>query len=280
VSQATYHTINPPRILIFDSGVGGLSISAAIQAQYPHCAISYASDNAAFPYGTKTEEVLIARVDKVLHRLQTITQADIIVVACNTASTVALPTIRERFSIPIIGVVPAIKPAARISQTKVIGLLATPGTVSRHYTDQLIDEFASDCRVIKVGSNELVLLAEQKLRGINLTQAQLVPLVQALRDNPELDTVVLACTHFPLIKAELQLALPNISHWVDSGDAIARRVGHYLEILALETPDLPLATATPPEHNSLFTARSAQIQQLQSALQQQGLGTMHFIELD
>jgi glutamate racemase len=223
------------RILVFDSGVGGLSILQEIRRQYPHCCFFYASDNAAFPYGTKTEEELIERVDVVLHQLQQTTQADIIVVACNTASTVALPRIRERFSQPVIGVVPAIKPAAAISQSKVIGLLATPGTVKREYTQQLIAQFAADCEIISIGSSELVHLAEQKLRGETITQQQLEPIVQRLIHNPEIDTVVLACTHFPLLKEELKIALPNIKHWVDSGEAIARRVGHWLSQQNVDT---------------------------------------------
>src|SRR5690606_39454843 len=161
-----------PRILVFDSGVGGLSILREIQERLPACEFIYASDNAAFPYGTKPEDELVERVDHVLHQLLKTYAADIVVVACNTASTLALPHIRSHFNQPIVGVVPAIKPAAARSRTKVIGLLATPATIARAYTQELIREHASDCMVVSVGSSELVHMAEQKLRGqvISLTE--------------------------------------------------------------------------------------------------------------
>lgn len=217
------------RILVFDSGVGGLSILQEIQQQYPNCPVFYASDNAAFPYGTKDETTLIERVDQVLHHLVEITQANIIVVACNTASTVALPRIRERFTQAVIGVVPAIKPAAAITQTKTIALLATPGTVKRDYTQQLINEFAADCQIISVGSSNLVHLAERKLRGETIQPHELQPIIAPIQANPNVDTIILACTHFPLLKDELQQALPQIRYWIDSGEAIARRVGYWLK---------------------------------------------------
>ena len=186
-----------PHILIFDSGVGGLSIVEAIQQQHSLCSLSYACDNRAFPYGTKPETQLIERVDKVLHQLQAQTQADILVIACNTASTLALPHIRERFTVPVVGVVPAIKPAAQLSKSNTIGLLATPATVNRDYTDALINEFASHCDVVPIGSCELVALAENKLRGEVVTQEQIHQVVSPFLEHTDMDTVVLACTHFP-----------------------------------------------------------------------------------
>ena len=156
---------HPINILVFDSGVGGLSIAQEIHKRLPHCTISYASDNAAYPYGTKTEKVLIDRVDTVLHKLIDHTQADIAVVACNSASTLALPTIRQRIQQPVVGVVPAIKPAVHISHTGVIGVLATPGTAKRRYTHELVNEFAPDQSVILHGCSQLVAMAEALLRG-------------------------------------------------------------------------------------------------------------------
>lgn len=261
---------NTARILIFDSGVGGLSILQEIRQQYPHCSVFYASDNAAFPYGTKSETALVERVDTVLHHLEQVTQADIIVVACNTASTVALPRIRERFTQAVIGVVPAIKPAAALSQTKTIALLATPGTVNRDYTHTLIREFAHDCEVVSVGSSELVHLAERKLRGETITQAELAPIVAPIRDNTHIDTIVLACTHFPLLKTELQQALPNITYWVDSGEAIARRVGHWIKELELsQSSDTCSSTA-------YFTEENSTIHALQNTLHGFGIHTVIF----
>lgn len=240
-----------PRVLVFDSGVGGLSVLQEIRQQHRACKLFYSSDNAAFPYGTKSEDELIERVDKVLHQLQALSAADMIVVACNTASTIALPRIRERFSQPVIGVVPAIKPAAKLSTSKTIGLLATPGTVRREYTNNLIQEFATHCQVIRVGSNELVHLAERKLRGNPINPADLAPIVSEFQSYKELDTMVLACTHFPLLKDELHAAMPHITHWVDSGEAIARRVGYWIEELGLShTANYP-----PAECTAYFTAR-------------------------
>jgi glutamate racemase len=266
-----HHMGTAARILIFDSGVGGLSILQEIRQQYPDCAFFYASDNAAFPYGTKSEVELIERVDLVLHQLQAVTQADIIVVACNTASTVALPRIRERFSLPVIGVVPAIKPAAAISQSKVIGLLATPGTIARDYTQQLINDFARDCEIIRVGSSELVLIAERKLRGESISSEQINAIVAPFNNNLNIDTIVLACTHFPLVKQELQAALPHIRHWIDSGEAIARRVGYWLSEHKLDV--------TIPTANDLayFTKEDENIDHLQKALITFGITKIQYL---
>jgi len=215
----------PPHILVFDSGVGGLSIVQAIQQHTPTFPITYLADNLHFPYGLLDEDFLVDRVEQLLLQVvQASPHVDMIVVACNTASTLVLPRLRARLSIPIVGVVPAIKPAAALSANRTIGLLATPGTVKRSYTDDLINEFAPHCDVIKVGSSELVTLAEAKISGAPLPPDAIEAIVAPFKAYPLLDTVVLACTHFPLLAEELAAALPNVTHWVDSGEAIARRV--------------------------------------------------------
>src|SRR5690606_36569535 len=213
-----------PRVLVFDSGVGGLSILAEIRARVPHCELVYACDNGAFPYGTKGEEELVARVDWVLKALIRATAPDIVVVACNTASTVALPHVHAHFQKPVVGVVPAIKPAAKLTQSGVIGLLATPATVARPYTLGLIADFASHCTVHRLGSARLVQIAEDKLRGQTPKTTEIRYIISPLLADPALDTLVLACTHFPLLRAELEAADPRPVQWVDSGEAIARRV--------------------------------------------------------
>lgn len=238
---------DPAHVLVFDSGVGALSIIEAIKQQIPHCAITYASDKAFFPYGEKSEAVLIERVDTVLKQLEQRYRPNIIVVACNTASTVALPKIRSHFKIATVGVVPAIRPAAQISQSKVIGLLATPGTVARQYTQDLISEFASDCTVISVGSTELVDQAERKLRGQTTDPGvfkKVLAKVFESEKGAEVDTIVLACTHFPLLKPELVSACSREIHWVDSGEAIAKRVAYWIEEHQL--------VATEPSYRSVF----------------------------
>ena len=263
-----------PRILIFDSGVGGLSIAEAVMLQHPYCSVIYGSDNEAFPYGTQQEGILVDRVDHVLHQLHAISRADIIVIACNTASTVVLPKIRERFSLPIIGVVPAIKPATKISTSKTIGLLATPGTIERSYTQQLINDFASHCHIVSIGSSELVSMAEDKLRDKSVDTRALKHIILPFLLQTTLDTVVLACTHFPLLKKELIAMLPKVNHWVDSGDAIARRVGYWLREL-----NLPIENTQKPIHSSLFTAQTAEVTQLAHTLAHRQFGDIQFVTL-
>ncbi len=213
-------------ILIFDSGIGGVSILQHIK-QLPHpLDIHYVADYAAYPYGEKEENWLIKRIDKLITNLEHNIKPDVIIIACNTASTLALPTLRHQLSIPIIGVIPAIKTASRLSENKKIGLLATPGTISRIYMDNLIKEFASDCTVTRVGSTELVDIAEKKLAGSHIDPHKLQKIIQPFIDN-QCDQVVLGCTHFPLLMQDL-LALNTGLHFVDSGSAIAKRTEHIL----------------------------------------------------
>lgn len=267
------------RIVIFDSGVGGLSILQALQSYQPmqqqtHQWI-FCSDNAFFPYGTKQAPLLVARVIELLGLLEQQFQPDLIVLACNTASTIALDAAREKLRTPIVGVVPAIKPAAQRSASKTIGLLATPATVMRFYTQQLIEQFASDCHVVRLGSSELVAMAEQLLRDQTLDQAELykvlAPFRQAIQQQ-QMDTVVLACTHFPLLLEHLMEQLPEINHWIDSGEAIARRV-HSL----LTQGEIP---ATSDLNNvALFTRIDPSIDALRPALARMQLQTVQALKL-
>ena len=264
------------RILVFDSGVGGLSITTQIGARLPGCSLIYASDNAAFPYGTKSESALVARVDKVLRRLLDRYPADMVVVACNSASTLALPHIRSHFDLPIVGVVPAIKPAAALTRRQSIGLLATPGTVSRQYTRDMIAEFAPHCRIVSVGSSELVELAENHLRGRAVDSAQIKSIIAPFFDRTAgiaPDVIVLACTHFPLLRAQLTAAAPCAVHWIDSGEAIARRVE---QLLAGSPCHRQPATA---QHLSLFTADTADARALQPLLCRYHSGRVHFVDI-
>ena len=217
------------KILVFDSGLGGLSILKALQNELPDCHYTYASDNHAFPYGTKTDDFLIQRIQKVLSALIQHSTPDLLVVACNTASTLVLPHIRRLFDIPIVGVVPAIKPASTQTQSFVIGLLGTPSTVKRTYTDELISKFADNCQVIRIGSSELVIQAENALYGLPPCKKILGNILKPLFENMQLDTIVLACTHFPLIKNTLIAYAPRQVTWLDSGQAVARHVSTLLE---------------------------------------------------
>lgn len=217
-------------IIIFDSGVGGLSIYQEIKRALPELSVVYCSDSAAFPYGSKSEDEVIERTSYCLGELAKMYQPLLAVIACNTASTISLPRVREELNFPVVGVVPAIKTASELSSNRCIGLLATPGTIERSYTDQLITDFADDCEVIRVGSSELVHLAEQSLRGETIASEHLQNIVAPFFQNEQSpDTIVLGCTHFPLLKKALDEVVPKPVQWVDSGAAIARRVSSLLE---------------------------------------------------
>jgi glutamate racemase len=213
-----------PTILVFDSGVGGLSVYREVKKLIPNAHYIYAFDNEAFPYGEKSEEFIIDRVYQIVNAIAKKHPLTIAVIACNTASTVSLPNLRANFAFPIVGVVPAIKPATKLTRNGVVGLLATRGTVNREYTKELIERFATDCKVISLGSAELVQLAERKLHGEILPLDEVAQAVKPwikMKEAP--DTVILGCTHFPLIVEELEKVLPSGTRFIDSGAAIARR---------------------------------------------------------
>ena len=272
--------------LIFDSGVGGLSIFQAVTQQLPQLSVVYASDNAAFPYGTKAAGWLQQRVVECIEAISEQCPLDIIIIACNTASTIVLPSLRDRFKIPIVGVVPAIKTAAQYTKNGCIGLLATPGTVSRRYTDQLIQDFASHCQVIKVGTSELVELSEQKLRGKQVCNTKLMSIIQPFISQPQHhaaqspdqavlapDQVVLGCTHFPLLRDELEQLAPNIQ-WVDSGSAIASRVASLLA----DINNIDINDPAPVRYSALFTKACQHAEQLTPALNQFGIEQISYIQ--
>lgn len=216
---------DPRPILFFDSGVGGLSVLAPTRALLPDAAFVYVADSAGFPYGTKAEAEIAARVPALLGRLAERYRPRLIVIACNTASTIALAEVRKALDLPIVGTVPAIKPAAELSRARVIGVLGTEATVRQAYVDDLAARFAADCRVLRHGSAALVELAEAKLRGVPIEPLAVTAAVRPLRD-PMLDTVVLACTHFPLLAEELGTAFGANVAFVDGGPGIARRIAH------------------------------------------------------
>lgn len=216
--------ISRPTVLVFDSGVGGLSVYNEIRLLLPDLHYIYAFDNVAFPYGEKTEAFIVERVVDIVSAVQQRHALAIIVIACNTASTVSLPALRERFNCPVVGVVPAIKPAAKLTRNGVVGLLATRATVKRPYTHDLVARFATDCQILMLGSSELVDIAEAKLHGEAVSLPALQKILRPwLKMQEPPDTVVLGCTHFPLLADELAHVLPDGTRLVDSGAAIARR---------------------------------------------------------
>ncbi|HYX33013.1 MAG TPA: glutamate racemase [Oligoflexus sp.] len=262
-------TKQPIDALVFDSGVGGLSVLSEILRLNPRLSFVYVADNAGLPYGDKSADWLQHRVSAVIASSLKIYTPKILVIACNTASTLVLPQLRSEVTFPVVGVVPAIKTAATFSKNRVIGLLATPATVARAYTDGLIQDFAKDCHVIRVGSSRLVELVEAKLRGQAIPLDELQRICQPfLEATPRPDAIVLGCTHFPLVPLELETVLPGIK-LVDSGAAIAQRVQTLLE----KTPP-----ASQPTRDILFTALDAGINQLEPYLQSLGfLPAQHLI---
>ena len=217
-------------ILVFDSGLGGLTVHREIVAARPHANFVYVADDAAFPYGALHEDTLIARVTGLVGELIGAHRPDIIVIACNTASTIALPELRRRFSVPFVGTVPAIKPACATSVTRRVSVLGTEATVAREYTRALIRDFALDCEVTLVGSKKLAAYAEAELADAPASdEALTVEIAPCFRDGgARTDTVVLACTHYPLLIARLRQLSPWPVKFIDPAPAIARRVGDLL----------------------------------------------------
>lgn len=244
-------------ILVFDSGVGGLSVLAHVRAQLPAHPFVFACDNAALPYGTKPINWLRERIVSVCQAAVHETGACALVVACNTASTVALDDLRQALDIPVIGTVPAVKPAAEQSQSGVIGVLATTTTINGAYLQRLIQQFAAQCEVVNIAADALVGQAERKLRGEVLDDAVLEAMLAPLWAHPLLDTVVLGCTHFPLVKEECERIARahgrSAIRWLDSGAAIARRTADVLKGRAIEGGDAA-ASDVASENYSLATA--------------------------
>lgn len=214
-------------VLMFDSGVGGLTVLDALRQALPQCPVIYAADLAGLPYGEKSEAQIAARVSGLLGRMTERFKPRLVCIACNTASTIALASVREVLEVPIVGTVPAIKPAAALTRSGTIGLLGTAATIRQSYVDRLEAEFASDKNLLRYGAGELVSAAEAKLRGHKVDMAVVERAVDGLRRQPggeAMDTVVLACTHFPLLTDELAQVLGPDVRFVDGAAGIARRI--------------------------------------------------------
>lgn len=214
-------------LLLFDSGVGGLSVLAKVRALLPQAPVIYVADNAGLPYGEKTEAQIAARVSGLLGRMTERFRPRLVCIACNTASTIALASVRDVLEVPIVGTVPAIKPAAAMTRTGVIGLLGTAATVRQVYVDRLEAEFAADKTLLRHAAPELVAAAEQKLRGETVDPGVFTRAAEALgamSGGERMDTVVLACTHFPLVAEELRQAFARDIQFIDGSDGIARRI--------------------------------------------------------
>lgn len=225
---------SPPTILVFDSGLGGLTVLREVVAARPDAHYVYVADDAFFPYGHHGEDEIVARVVPLIGELISAHRPDLVVIACNTASTLVMSHLRERYDVPFVGTVPAIKPACAGSKTRRVSVLGTRGTVKREYTRALIRDFSQGCEVTLVGSADLASLAEAALSGGEVSDAaiaaELAPcFVGAGEDTSNrTDTIVLACTHYPLLMDRLAMLAPWPVAWIDPAPAIARRVANLL----------------------------------------------------
>lgn len=255
------------RVLIVDSGVGGLSVAGAVRTALPGISLIYVADNAWFPYGKRTEADLIERLVMLVGETLKHSSCDAVVVACNTASTVVLDALRSQFAIPIVGVVPPIKTAGKVSRSRVVGLLATEATVTRPYVRKLKEQFASDCKLIPLGLSRLAEIAEEKVRGVPVNREELHGLLTPLLGPAALvDTVVLGCTHYPLLLEDFEAVSPAGVRWLDSSPAIARRLA---QVLA----EQPQRNDAPLDEAVYFTAPIEGAEALTAYLVKLGLPT-------
>ncbi len=273
--------LEAPKILVFDSGLGGLTVLDEIRKNRPDTQLVYAADDAAFPYGRLPEPVLIARVEMVIGTLIAAHRPDLVCIACNTASTLALAPLRHRFpATPFVGTVPAIKPAAQASVSKMISVLATPATVTRDYTHDLIREFAAGCAVELVGAKVLARLAESYMQGEPVSdraiKAEIAPcFLQGA--GARTDTIVLACTHYPLLLDRLRALAPWPVTWIDPAPAIARRVDQVLRDAGKARRSPGLAAGAPIA--AYFTGGGELPPSLGTALRARGLNAVRSVPL-
>ncbi len=258
-------------ILLFDSGVGGLSVLAQLRSALPLAPVIYAADNGGLPYGTKTEAEVAARVCGLLGRMSERYRPRLICIACNTASTIALAMVRDVLAVPIVGTVPAIKPAAEQTRSGMIGLLGTAATIRQPYVDRLAAEHAAGKVLLRFAAGELVGAAEAKLRGEHVDPAIYARAAAGLRDQPggaAIDTVVLACTHFPLVQDELAAAFGPGVTFVHGAAGIARRIVHL-------TKEQPFARSQPDF--ALFTKDEPSLIALAPTLAEYGLNSLEVL---
>ena len=261
--------LEPPKILVFDSGLGGLTVFAELVKARADASFVYAADDAGFPYGPRSENDLAQRVEQVMDALIAEHQPDCVVIACNTASTLVLPRLRARFAVPFIGTVPAVKPAAALSHTRIIAVLATPGTVARDYTQGLIRQFAGDCKVVLVGAKALAGQAEAFLRGQAVDDAVIAAEIAPCfieAKGLKTDVVALSCTHYPLLLPHMQRLSPWSVTFIDPAAAIARRAAHMLEVWPVRERETHA-----PAARAIFTGGADVTDELRLALAQRGL---------
>ncbi len=263
------------RILVFDSGLGGLTVVAAIQEALPDLDISYLADNLAFPYGKLDHQQIIARVTSLMKDVIQHLHPDVIIIACNTASTTALETLRKTFpATRFLGVVPPIKPAGKISVTRQVGLLATKATAYGDYTNELIERYAADCQFTLVTDPALAILAEDKLYKRELDPEKLKSILFPIIQKPDIDTIVLGCTHYPHLLAEMQLLLPQKITWLNPAPGVAKHLKTVLQKIEADCPAITKPPKTLPgkiKSNMFFTKIDNSVQKITPILTNLGL---------
>ncbi|HEY7301847.1 MAG TPA: glutamate racemase [Xanthobacteraceae bacterium] len=261
--------VTAPTILVFDSGLGGLTVFREVVKARPDAHFLYIADDAFFPYGNHGEAELIGRVTALIGDLIEAYRPDIIVIACNTASTLVLPQLRARFSVPFIGTVPAIKPACAASLSRLVSVLGTEATVRREYTHALIRDFSNGTEVTLVGAARLAAFAEAELNGVPVKDAAIAQEIAPCfveRNGRRTDTIVLACTHYPLLLHRLTRLAPWAVAFIDPAAAIARRL--------LDLAGLPGDERSSPSR-ILFTSGRTPSPALMAALARFGIGSYH-----
>jgi len=261
-----------PTILVFDSGLGGLTVYREVAAARPDAHYVYIADDAAFPYGALAARDLVARVTALMGELIAAHKPDLVVVACNTASTLVLPVLRKQFAVPFVGTVPAIKPACAASVTRRVSVLGTEATVAREYTRALIRDFAQGCEVTLVGSARLAAYAEAEFRGEPVPDAAIrEEIAPCFRDGEKrTDVIALACTHYPLVIERFEALAPWPVRFVDPAPAIARRVAELIG------PATAAQSQTPAR--MIFTSKHPATAPLAAALARYGLLTCEAVQ--
>lgn len=252
--QAETPEVDARPVLVFDSGIGGLTVLRELRVLAPGRRFVYVADDAAFPYGAWDQEELSDRIVKLFGDLIAEHDPVVSVIACNTASTIVLGPLRAAFpERHFVGTVPAIKPAAERTRSGVVAVLATPGTVKRQYTRELIRDWAQKCHVRLVGSDRLAGLAEAYMRDgfvdEEAVRAEIAPCFVEI-DGRRTDIVVLACTHYPFLVNRMRKTAPWPVDWIDPAEAIARRaltfLGSERDEADREAPDLAIFTSGNP----------------------------------
>lgn len=263
-------------VLALDSGVGGLGIVRALRDAIPGVAVTYLADNAFRPYGDKPDAVLTGRLVGLVGGLVRAVAPDLVVIACNTASTIALAELRRAIPRPFVGTVPPVKWAASLSATRTIGLLATEATVGRAYVADLQRRFAPDCRLVARAAPGLVELAERQFVGGTVADAEvaaeLAPLLDA-EGGDAIDAVCLGCTHFGLLLPALRRVAPENIAWLDPAGPVARRTAELLGALPAS------ASAPAPADRAFVTAPFAEQARFAAALRAYGFGGLDVFEV-